>query len=184
VFASQTILQCAVDGLPGAARYGKSRSLLKRQEQDAMPNFFGQNFKDRQAAAAEAKKALAAKFLEKPPFNPDDPAYVERQKQRRAIVEAREAREAQRAAERAAKAAAEAARLAEEQRRLEAERLEQERLAEEARKAEEALKELQRLEEGQRKAEIEAQKKAERDARYAARKARKAERKAELKRYY
>ena len=78
-----------------------------------MPNFFGQNFKDRQTAAAEAKKALAAKFLEKPPFNPEDPAYIERQKERRAIAEAREAREAQRAAERAAKAAVQAARLAE-----------------------------------------------------------------------
>ncbi len=54
-----------------------------------MPNFFGQNFKDRQTAAAEAKKALAAKFLSKPPFNPDDPEYVERQKRRRSIIESR-----------------------------------------------------------------------------------------------
>jgi hypothetical protein len=154
------------------------------QERDAMPNFFGQNFKDRQSAAAEAKKALAAKFLSKPPFNPDDPAYVERQAQRRAILEAREVREAERAAERAAKAAAEAARLAEEERVREEARREEERLKEEARKAEEALLEMQRQEDAAKKAEVEALKKAERDARYAARKARKLQRKSELKRYY
>jgi hypothetical protein len=182
--ACLTVQQCTPKGLPSFLRYGMSQPPNPRQERDAMPNFFGQTYKDRQTAAAEAKKALAAKFLEKPPFNPEDPAYIERQAQRRAIVEARDAREAQRAAERAAKAAAEAARLAEEARIAEEARKEEERLAEEARKADEALRELQRIEEAARKTESEAQKKAERDARYAARKARKIERKNELKRYY
>ena len=47
------------------------------------------NFVDRQAAAAKARKALAEKFLSRPKYDPNDPAVVEREAKRRAILEAR-----------------------------------------------------------------------------------------------
>lgn len=100
------------------------------------------SFSDRQAASAEAKKALVAKFKPKPTLV--DPQFEERRAQRAAEVE--ELR-AQRAAERQAK-------------REEAARKEAERQALEAEIAE--AHEL----------ELRAKQKAARDARYAARKQR------------
>ena len=81
------------------------------------------SFNGRREASEKAKQALLAKFKARP--GPDDPERLKREAARRAIVEARDAREAARAAERAAKAAEEAAeRAAQEEieRALEAER--------------------------------------------------------------
>ncbi len=110
-----------------------------------MRGFKGTSFNDRKAAAEAAKKALQAKFLAVP--KPDDPEVVARHAQMQAAMEARAAR----AAEREAARKAEAERLAAE---------------DEARRAEEA-----RLaaEEAQKAADLEAERKAARDARYAAR---------------
>ena len=100
------------------------------------------SFSDRQAASAEAKKALVAKFKPKPTV--PDPNFEERRLQRE--LELEELR-AQRAAERQAK-------------RQESAKKEAERLALEAEIAE--AMEL----------ELRAKQKAARDARYAARKQR------------
>jgi hypothetical protein len=100
------------------------------------------NFADRQAASAEAKKALLAKFKAKPTVV--DPQFEERRLQRQ--LELEELRE-QRASERKAK-------------RAETERKDAERRALEAEIAE--AMEL----------ELRAKQKAARDARYAARKQR------------
>ena len=51
------------------------------------------SFQDRQAAAAKARKAMAEKFLSRPKYDPNDPAVLEREAKRRAVLEAREARE-------------------------------------------------------------------------------------------
>ena len=109
----------------------------------------GTDFNDRSKNSLEAKKALLERFKSRPAS--DDPTVVARQEERRQIIQAREAREAERR------------RLKEEEKaRQEAERL---RLIaeEEARQAAEAAEQA-------RLALIEA--KAERDRRYAARKAR------------
>ena len=121
----------------------------------------GNSFADRQAAAAKAKKAMAEKFLEKSKYDPNDPAVIEREAKRKAILEARAAREVERAKRRAEEAAAEAVRQAAEA----AARQEQLRLEALAREAE-----AQRLREEQERLDYE--KKLERDARYAARKER------------
>ena len=83
------------------------------------------SFADRRTAATEAKKALLEKFKAKPA--PDDPEVLAKQAERKAILEARERRDAEKARlkqeklareaeERAAReAAAEAARLAAEE---------------------------------------------------------------------
>ncbi len=121
----------------------------------AMGAFKDNLFNERQAASANAKKALLEKFKAKPPA--DDPAVLARAAERRAIAEAREAR----AAERRAAKEEEARRLAAEQ----AARDEEARLRaieEAARAAEQAARDLQRK----------AEQQAARDARYAARKAR------------
>ena len=120
------------------------------------------SFQDRQAAAAKARKAMAEKFLSRPKYDPNDPAVLEREAKRRAVLEAREAREVERAKRKAEEEAAEAARKIAD----EAARQEQLRLEALARAAEEeaAREELARLE---------YEKKLERDARYAARKERK-----------
>ena len=122
------------------------------------------SFADRQAAAAKARKAMAEKFLTNAKYDPNDPAVLEREAKRKAILEARAVREVERAKRRAEAAAAEAARKAAE----EAARQEQLRLEALAREAEAA-----RLREEQERLEYE--KKLERDARYAARKERKTE---------
>ena len=122
----------------------------------------GNSFSDRQAAAAKARKALADKFLTNAKYDPADPAVIEREAKRKAILEARAVRDVERAKRRAEAAIAEAARKAAD----EASRQEQARVEALARDAEE-----QRLREEQEKLEFE--KKLERDARYAARKERK-----------
>ncbi len=132
----------------------------------------GNSFADRQAAAAKARKALAEKFLTTAKYDPADPAVVEREARRKAILEARVVRDAERAKRRAEQAVADAARKAAE----EAARQEQQRLEALAREAEE-----QRLREEQERLEFE--KKLERDARYAARKERKKKKKSVAERW-
>ena len=119
-------------------------------------------FQDRQEAAAKARKAMAEKFLSRPKYDPNDPAVLAREAERRKILEAREEREKERAIRKAEQEAAEAERKAVE----EAARLEQLRLEEIARQQADAA----RREELER---VEFEKKLERDARYAARKERK-----------
>ena len=132
----------------------------------------GNSFADRQAAAAKARKAMAEKFLANSKYDPNDPAVLEREAKRKAILEARALRDAERARRRADEAAAEAARKAAE----EAARQEQLRLEALAREAE-----AQRLREEQERLDYE--KKLERDARYAARKERKKKKKSASERY-
>jgi len=124
------------------------------------------SFQDRQQAAAKARKAMAEKFLSRPKYDPTDPAIIEREAKRKAILEAREAREIERQKRKAEEEAAEAARKVAD----ELARQEQLRLEAEVRAAEEAAAraELERLE---------YEKKLERDARYAARKDRKLKKK-------
>ncbi len=119
-------------------------------------------FQDRQEAAAKARKAMAEKFLSRPKYDPNDPAVIAREAERRKVLESRVEREKDRALRKAEREAAEALRKASE----DAARQEQLRLEELA---------LQEAEAGQR-AELERlefEKKLERDARYAARKERK-----------
>jgi hypothetical protein len=113
----------------------------------------GNKFADRQAAAANARKAMAEKFLANSKYDPTDPAIIER-----------EAKAEQEAAEAARRVVEEAAR--QEQLRLEA-------LAREA--------EAQRQREEEERLEYE--RKLERDARYAARKERKKKKKSAAERY-
>jgi len=132
----------------------------------------GNSFADRQAAAAKARKTMAEKFLANAKYDPADPAVVEREAKRKAILEARKVRDAERAKRKAEQEAAEAARLAAE----EAVRQQQLRLEAFAREAQ-----LQRQrEEAER---LEYERKLERDARYAARKERKKKRKSAAERY-
>jgi len=132
----------------------------------------GNSFADRQAAAAKARKAMAEKFVANSKYDPTDPAVVEREAKRKAILEARVIREAERAKRKVEQEAAEAARKAAE----DAARQEQLRLEALARETE-----LQREREEQEKLEYE--RKLERDARYAARKERKKKKKSALERY-
>jgi hypothetical protein len=119
-------------------------------------------FQDRQEAAAKARKAMAEKFLSRPKYDPNDPAVLAREAERRKVLEARAEREIERAKRKIEQEAAEALRKAAD----EAARQEQLRLEQMARHQTE---EAQRAE--LEKAEFE--KKLERDARYAARKERK-----------
>lgn len=132
----------------------------------------GNSFADRQAAAAKAKKAMAEKFLAKSKYDPSDPAVIEREAKRKAILEARAVRDADRARRKAEDEAAEATRRAAQ----EAARHEQLRLETLAQEAEER----RRREELER---IEFEKKLERDARYAARKERKKKKKSVAERW-
>ena len=75
------------------------------------------NFHDRQAAAAKARKAMAEKFLARPKYDPNDPAVVEREAKRKAILEARAERAAERARRKAEAEAQEARRRAEDEAR-------------------------------------------------------------------
>jgi hypothetical protein len=119
-------------------------------------------FQDRQEAAAKARKAMAEKFLSRPKYDPNDPAVIAREAERRRVLESRAEREKERALRKAEQEAAEAARKAAE----EVSRHEQLRLEELARQDADSVRraELERLE---------FEKKLERDARYAARKERK-----------
>jgi hypothetical protein len=132
----------------------------------------GNNFADRQAAAAKARKAMAEKFIANSKYDPTDPAVIEREAKRKEVLEARKVRDAERAKRKAEQEVAEAARRAAE----EAARQEQLRLEALAREAE-----LQRQrEEAER---LEYERKLERDARYAARKERKKKKKSAAERY-
>jgi hypothetical protein len=132
----------------------------------------GNSFADRQAAAAKARQALAEKFRATAKYDPNDPAVIEREAKRKAILEARVVRDAERAKRRAEEAVAEAARKATE----EAARQEQLRLEALAREAED-----QRAREERERLEFEQ--KLERDARYAARKERKKKKKSVSERW-
>lgn len=116
-----------------------------------MRSFKAKSLTDRLSDSVAAKQAMLQKFRAQP--GPDDPAVIARAAERKAIAEARAAREA------AKVAAAEQARL-EKIAREAAEQIERERAAERA--------ELERIE---REAALEEQKKRARDERYAARKA-------------
>jgi hypothetical protein len=132
----------------------------------------GAKFTDRQAAAAKARKAMAEKFLANSKYDPTDPAVMEREAKRKAILEARVVRDAERAKRKEEEAALEAARRAAEEAARQ-EQLRQEALAREA--------EVQRKREEDERLEYE--RKLERDARYAARKERKKKKKSALERY-
>jgi hypothetical protein len=157
--------------LPFSARCGKSTP-PQRVQRNEMSIFSGNNFQDRQTAAANARRAQAEKFLAKTKYDPSDPAVIEREAKRRAVLEARELRAAQRQAQKEAAEAELALKLAAEQ-----------RAREEALKAEAIAREIAHVEKLAREAALEAERKLERDARYAARKARKSQRKSEIQRY-
>jgi hypothetical protein len=112
-------------------------------------------FNDRLTTAAKAKEAMLQRFRARP--GPDDPALLEQQAARKAVSEARDARNAARKIARdaeAARLAAEKAAEAERQKIL---------AAEQAAEAQAAA---------ERAAALPALQKAARDARYAARQAR------------
>ena len=132
----------------------------------------GNNFLDRQSAAASARKAQAEKFLSRPKYDPNDPVVIEREAKRREINEAREVRAEERQKAREAAHAADLVRLAAE------ESARQETLRLEAIAVERAHEEKLKTE-----AALEYERKLDRDARYAARKARKKQGKSESQRY-
>ena len=132
----------------------------------------GNKFADRQANAAKARKEMAEKFLANSKYDPADPAVVEREAKRKAILEARKVRDVERAKRKAEQEAAEAVRRAAE----EAARQEQLRLEAFAREAE-AQREREEAD------RLEYERKLERDARYAARKERKKKKKSAAERY-
>ena len=132
----------------------------------------GNNFLDRQTAAAAARKAQAEKFLSRPKYDPNDPAVIEREAKRREINEAREKRAQERQVAKEAAHAADLVRLAAE------EAARQETLRLEAIAATLAHEEKLKAE-----AALEFERKLDRDARYAARKARKKQGKSEAQRY-
>ena len=67
----------------------------------------GNKFADRQAAAAEARKKMAEKFLANSKYDPTDPAIIEREAKRKEILEARKVRDVERAKRKAEQEAAE-----------------------------------------------------------------------------
>jgi hypothetical protein len=121
---------------------------------------------ERRNAANEAKKALLERFKAKPAA--DDPAVVARQAERKAILAAREIREAEKARLKQEKLAREAVDKAEREAAAEAARI----AAEEAAQAEAKIRESEENERIARFLADEAERKAKRDARYAARKQR------------
>ena len=125
------------------------------------------SFADRRTAASEAKKALLEKFKAKPA--PDDPEMLAKQAERKAILEARERRDAEKARLKQEKLAREADQRAAAEAAAEVARL----AAEEAANAEAKAREAAESERIARLLADEATLKAKRDARYAARKARK-----------
>ena len=125
-----------------------------------MSGFKDASFLDRQAAAAAAKKSQLERFRALP--KADDPAVVEREKARRTIVAARQARATER----------EASKLVREREQAEQAALTAELTAKAAKEAAERATREQ-LEIADREVALNAERKAERDAKYAARKARK-----------
>src|ERR1700727_4114420 len=75
----------------------------------------GTRFTDRAAAAAKARKEMAKKFLANSKYDPADPAVVERETKRKAILEARQVRDVERAKRKAEQEAADAVRPAPEE---------------------------------------------------------------------
>jgi hypothetical protein len=132
----------------------------------------GNNFADRQAAAAKARKALAEKFIANSKYDPADPAVIEREARRKEILEARKVRDVERAKRKAEEEAAAAVRRAADEAARQ-EQLKVEALAREA--------ELERHRQEEERLEFE--RKLERDARYAARKERKKKKKTAAERY-
>src|SRR5918997_4457962 len=131
-----------------------------------MNAFKNDNFNDRLATAANARKATLERFRARP--GPDDPAVLERQAAQKAVAAAREARAAERKAAREAEAARQAAESA--ARVAEQERQAAEQAARQAEAAERAA-----APDADKKAPalaLAAEQKTARDARYAARKAR------------
>jgi len=122
----------------------------------------GTSLEHRLSRAAEAKRAMLAKF--KRAQDPNNPEAVEKRKQREAIVAARTARAIQR----------ETARQEHERELTSQAALAEEAAAKAAREAERAAAEQAArdiIAQAERQAAIEAEQKAKRDARYAARKA-------------
>jgi hypothetical protein len=120
-----------------------------------MPSHKSDSFNDRLTTASKAKEAMLERFRARP--GPDDPELLKQQAERKAISEARDARNAARKIlrdEEAARLAAEKAAEAEKQKAL---------LMQQAAEAKAAA---------QHAAELPALQKAARDARYAARQAR------------
>lgn len=132
----------------------------------------GNNFVDRQAAAAAARKAMAEKFLSRPKYDPTDPAVLAREEKRREILAAREIREIERRKREAELAAQQVANKAAE----DLARQEQVRLHALSREADEqrSREDLDR---------VEFERKLDRDARYAARKERKKKKVSPMDRY-
>jgi hypothetical protein len=110
---------------------------------------------DRLATAAKAKEAMLERFRARP--GPNDPALLEQQAARKAVAEARDARNAERRAAREAEAT-----------RLAAEKA----AAVEARKVQAAEEAAAAAAAAEHAAALPALQKAARDARYAARQAR------------
>jgi hypothetical protein len=121
---------------------------------------------ERRNAANEAKKALLAKFKERPAA--DDPAVLAKQEERRKVLEARAIRQAEKDRLKQERLAREAAERARKEAEAEAARL----VAEEAAREEAKHREAEENERIARVLADEAARKAKRDARYAARKAR------------
>ncbi len=121
---------------------------------------------ERLSAAAKAKQAMLERFRSRP--GPDDPSVIERMEAQKAILAAREARNA----ERRKAQEAEAARLAAEEaaRAVAREAAAREEARREAQKAADAL--AAEMEYKAKALALAAKQKAARDARYAARKAR------------
>jgi hypothetical protein len=103
-----------------------------------LPKFSFNNFSDRQAAAAEARKALLDKFKNRPAE--DDPAVQARKAERAAVLKAREEREAVKARARAEEEARQAAIRAEREAHEAAERAAREAQEAAARAAREAAR--------------------------------------------
>src|ERR1700722_4623830 len=116
----------------------------------------GNNFTDRQAAAAKARKEMAEKFLANSKHDPADPAVIEREAKRKEILEARKIRDIERAKRKAEEAAAELVRRAAEegarQEQLRLEALAREAELQRHRQEEERLQQERQLERGARDA--------------------------------
>jgi membrane protein involved in colicin uptake len=124
-----------------------------------MPRFTDKDISESRATAANARKAMLARFRARPAE--DDPAVVERKAARLALSQARKARIAAREADRRAEAERQAAEL----------KLREEEAARMALEQAERDK-IERRAEGDRALQLLAEQKAARDSRYAARKAR------------
>lgn len=132
---------------------GRETGPAGKSDWSNMRGFKEKSFAERQSSSAGAKQAMLQRFRARPAA--DDPEVMAQRAARQALVAAREQRIAERdAARRAAQAQAAAE---------EAERV--------ARERQEAAERIER--EAAEALALEAQRKAERDARYAARKARK-----------